>query len=125
MPGPFSGKFGFVSVGTTSPVEHKFQRWSYSIDGDDPESTNFTSGGCYEDLEGVHKGTIDINGLLDTGNVGLQRGQVYTWNLGVGPGYAFAVLGRLKSIVPSQDIKGKSELKLTVTQQGPFTPIVL
>lgn len=121
----WSGKYGSVSVGTVSPVVHKFQRWSYSIDGDDPETTNFTSEGCYEDVDGINKGTIDISGLLDTGSVGLERGVVYTWNLGVGGGYGFAVSGRLKSITPSQDIKGKSELKLTVTQQGPFTPIVL
>jgi hypothetical protein len=120
-----SGKFGSVTVGTVSPVTHKFQRWSYSIDGDDPETTNFTSGGAYEDVAGIDKGTIDINGLLDTGNVGLQRGEIYTWNLGVGGGYGFTVLGRLKNITPSQDVKGKGELKLTVTQQGPFTPIVL
>jgi hypothetical protein len=121
----FGGKFGYVAQGAPSPVRYKFGRWSYSMDGDDPEATNFESEGCYEDVEGIHKGTVDISGPYDAGNMPLARGVIYPFTLGVGPGFGFSVLGRVKNITPSQDIKGKAELKITVTQQGPFIPVVL
>jgi hypothetical protein len=121
----WGGKYGYVAVGAPSPVRYRFGRWSFAMDGDDPEVTNFESGGAYEDVDGIDKGTLDISGPYDAGNMPLQRGLIFSFTLGVGPGFGFTVLARVKNITPSQDVKGKAELKITCTVQGPFVPAVL
>jgi hypothetical protein len=121
----FGGKFGYVSLGAGLPAFMNFADWTLSFDGDDPDATNFLSGGCDENVEGIDGGTLNMSGPLNTGNVGLQRGKVYVFNLGVGPGYFFSISARVKTLAPSQKVRGKGELQVTAKTTGPFVPLVL
>jgi hypothetical protein len=120
----YGGKFGYVSLGAGLPALMNFAEWTLAFDGDDPDATNFLSGGCSENVEGIHDGTITLNGPLNTGNVGLTRGGVYVFNLGVGPGYFFSVTARVKTITPSQKVRGKGEISVTAKTTGVFVPLV-
>jgi hypothetical protein len=119
-----SGKRGWVAVGTTSALRYKFSDWSLTIDGDDPDCTNFESGGATENIDGIDDGSLRLTGPWDVGNMPLQRGTVYTFHLGVMTGFEFVINARVKTITPSQKVRGKAEIEVTAKTTGPFVAAV-
>lgn len=115
------GKNGSVAVGG---VDYPFGKWSDEMDGDDPEVTNFSSGGCYEDVEGIHRSTITLEGPYAPGSMPLVRGTVYTFTLRVSNSVTFTASARVKSIGPSQDVKDAARLRVVCRRTGAFTPAI-
>jgi hypothetical protein len=120
----WGGKYGSVSVGAVNPVLFPFGEWTVAMDGDDPDTTNFISGGCAENIDGIHEGTITLRGPWKVGAMPLVRGNLYTFNLGVGGGVTIPVPARVKTITPSQKVRGKSEVEVTAKTCGVFTPAI-
>lgn len=120
----YSGKRGYVGLGTTSVARYKFKTWSLSMDGDDPDVSNFESGECVENIDGMNDATIELDGPYDVGGMPLTRGGVYTFHLGISSGIEFVVTARVKTIVPKNDARGKPELRVTAKTTGPFTPAI-
>lgn len=121
----WGGKYGYVAVEIGGvPTRVKFAEWTLSIDGDDPETTNFESAGFYEDVEGIHNGTLTLNGPWDVGTMPITRGLQYIFHLGVGTGVEIPVPARVKTIAPSQKVRGKSEVSVTAKTNGTFTPSI-
>lgn len=116
-----SGKSGSIALGGTN---YDFGKWELEFDGDDPEVTNFSSGGCYENLAGIDKSTITADGPYNAGNMPLTRGVVYTFLLRASNAVTWTVAARVKSIKPVTDVKDAVRLSITAVSTGVFTPSI-
>lgn len=116
-----SGKEGSVAVGG---VDYAFGKWSLDIDGDLPDVTNFTSGGCDENVAGIDGATVSLEGPFKPGFMPLARGTVYVFTLRVSATATFSISARVKTISPSTDVKDAARIKVTAKSTGVFTPSI-
>lgn len=113
-----SGKGGSIALGGTN---YPMSKWDMEVDGEDPEVTNFSSGGQYEDLAGIDKALINAEGPYDSGNMPMTRGTVYTLTLRMSNAVTASVPGRLKKFKLVTDTKDAVRIQTTFQQTGPFT----
>lgn len=116
-----SGKGGSIAVAGTN---YDFGKWEVEFDGDDPDVTNFNSGGCQENLEGIHKATITYEGPYNAGAMAITRGTAYAFTLRASAGVTWTVTARVKNTRITTDVKDAVRINGTAASTGAFTPSV-
>ncbi len=116
-----SGKDGFTTV---QGVVYAFGKWKASIKTVAVKTSNFTSLGFDDNVEGFTGAQLTLNGPYDEGNMPLTSGQVYTFNLGWAVGISLQIDARVTGIDPSNDAEGTPTLDITAQSKGEFLAVI-
>ncbi|HEX8158771.1 MAG TPA: hypothetical protein VF526_15405 [Solirubrobacteraceae bacterium] len=114
-----SGKNGSVALAGTN---YAFGKWEVTFDGEDPEVTNFDSSGFFENLAGIDKSEISLDGPYNTGAMAMTRGNVYVFTLRMSSSVYTTVAARIKSIKVVTDVKDAVRISVQATSNGVYTP---
>ena len=117
-----SGKSGSVAI---AGINKALGKWEAEFDGDDPDVTNFTSQGCEENIGGIHRATITLEGPHNPGGIGLLRGNAYVFTLRASNAVVWTVTARVKTLRVVTDHKDAVRLMITARSTGLFVPSVV
>jgi hypothetical protein len=104
-----TGKLGKLSW---NAVELAMDEYSFNIDGELPDVSNFKSGGGIQRLDGVTDNIIDVSGPYDTGAMAIVRGSEHVLIATLDAGVTLTATCRCKSIQVGDKYKDAGRVKV-------------
>lgn len=123
MADDFSGIDGSVIIGTAG--EEPFGSWSINFDVGLQDRRSFKSRGMPRKADGQKDFTLELEGPWRVDNTPLTMGHEYLFNCNVDDDNTLPVTGRVKGMVPSQDMEKGPRLKVTVEGSDDFEPTLI
>lgn len=114
---PLSGTSGYVNVNGVAKTADK---WSGDLDQAAVDRANFTTAGEPSNAAGQRTGDITVEGPYEAA-LGILRGTVYTFRLGVTSLLYMDVPARVTRVSVNNDCKDAPRWRVTAKQYGAAT----
>lgn len=111
------GKVGGVSVDGRSQY---LDKWRLNFHCDLKPVNNFLSAGFQEILACFKSAALTCSGPFNSGSVGLEVGESYTFNFQYTPSINFTVVALVKDIALEDEAEGVARIEITADSTGVF-----
>jgi hypothetical protein len=110
-----SGTSGYVQA---DGVAKSGDKWTFNGEQVAVDRANFTTSGEPSNAAGQRTGQITFEGPYEDAPLGVDRGTVYTFKLGITAAIFLSVPGRVTNVTFSNDAKDGPRFSITAQQHG-------